>query len=182
MEHNCRKYKATIKLFKVKYQFIFRGLTRRDLRLAGLKDTTFLAERFILETCVEGDWDWENLPGFIVNNLLNQIYKISGIGSTTPWDEAANWLDSEDGRSEAVASAMIPYCTPEYLENCDPVNYAKTIYLGRFILKVTMGITPEQLFGVETSEEAIDHKVDSQLPTKAGEVGKEVEQFSWRAK
>lgn len=127
--------------------YYFRGITSKELRVAGTKPTTFEAETYLLNQVVVPEKDWLTMLGGVAMKLLKEIYKYSGLNEEQlTFDEAVNWIQSENGCMEAAAIAMIPSCTPDVLENCDPFQYAKFLIMGKFQFETMYGIPVEQAF------------------------------------
>jgi hypothetical protein len=166
-------------------EYYFRGLTSKELRVAGSKETTFEAETHILEQIVLPKKDWLNMLGGVAMKLLQEIYRYSGLSEEQlTFSEAINWIQSENGSMEAAAIAMIPSCTPDILENCDPFHYAKFLVMGKFQFETMYGIPVEQAFLPADKQPAggidISPKPGPFVPPKPGEVGQQIEnQFTW---
>lgn len=171
-----------------KCKYVFRGVTARELRIAGTKETTFEAERFILNATVHPQKDWDSMLAGVVSRLLSEIYNRSGLTDEgTTFVEAINWIQSENGAMEAAAVAMIPSCTPELLENCDPYTYAKYLVMGKFQFESMYGIPVEQAFLPQkdrpTANNGIDITPNPGPPAMPGpgEVARQVENsFVWK--
>lgn len=176
----------TIKLkdeFLKPCSYTFRGLTTRELRISGTKETKYEAEHFILTQVVTEQKDWNTMPAGVCLKLLKEIYRLTGIDDEgLTFKEAMNWIQSETGSLEAAAIAMIPSCTPEVLENCDPFHYAKFLVMGKFQFETMYGIPVEQAFMGAPPSGGIDPnpKRGPEVRPGPGEVGYQVEnQFEW---
>lgn len=150
---NLRRYKVKIR----GREFVVRGLTKGERRKLETKKTKESRNRYILETCVEGDIDWDQIeessPGLIVSLLL-QIIKFSGMSEdSTAFSEALEWIETPEGRAEALAIATVNGLTLETLYNCDPHDYAKYLVMGKFFLEALYGIPANQFLGLTDSEE-----------------------------
>lgn len=124
-----------------KFTFKFRGATRRELATAGVFKTNWEAERFIFKSVVDGgeSIDFATLPAGIVETLLAKIYYYTGI--TNPqytWEQAKKWIESEEGQFEVMAMSVFPWCSKEYLDNCDPSYYAQTLVAGRYCFETAL--------------------------------------------
>ncbi len=165
--------------------YTFRGVTIGELRKAGTKPSKFDAEQYILETVVFPNKDWNNMLAGVCAKLLREIYKYSGIDDEgRTFGEAIAWIQSENGNLEAAAIAMIPSCTPDVLENCDPFHYAKFLIMGKFQFETMTGIPVEQAFSMgQQPANGIDPTPQpgpAVLPGP-GEVGYQVENaFEWK--
>ena len=132
-------YKTHIRGYK--FTFKFRGATRRELATAGGFKTNWEAEKFIFKAVVENgeNIDFGSLPAGVVETLLSKIYYYTGI--TTPqytWEQARNWIESEEGQFEVMAMSVFPWCSKEYLDNCDPLYYAQTLVAGRYCFETAL--------------------------------------------
>jgi len=189
LDPRYRWYKINLK--DEKFQpctYYFRGATSKELRIAGSKETTFEAETFILSKVVLPTKDWLEMLGGVAMKLLQEIYKYSGLTEEQiTFQEAVNWIQSENGAMEAAAVAMIPSCTPDVLENCDPFHYAKFLIMGKFQFESMYGVPVEQAF--LPSEEKADSDIDFSpkpgppVTPGPGEIGQQIEnEFTWRRK
>jgi hypothetical protein len=168
--------------------YYFRGVTAKELRIAGSKETTFEAETYLLEQTVLPRKDWNSMLGGVAMKLLQEIYRFSGLSEEqVTFQEAINWIQSENGAMEAAAVAMIPSCTPDVLENCDPFIYAKFLMMGKFQFESMYGIPVEQAFLPADKQPQVNNGFDpTPRPGPAvmpgpGEVGQQIEnQFEWR--
>ena len=170
--------------------YYFRGATSKELRIAGTKETTFEAETFLLDKVVLPKKDWNTMLGGVGMKLLQEIYKYSGLSEDqVTFQEAINWIQSENGAMEAAAVAMIPSCTPDVLETCDPFIYAKFLIMGKFQFESMYGIPVEQAFLPSDKQPQVagSNGIDiTPRPGPAvapgpGEVGHQIEnQFEWR--
>lgn len=131
--------------------YIFRGITTKELRIAGTKSDKFAAEEYILSCSVLGEYDWENMLAGVTNTLLAEIYKISGLTEESlTFTIAADWISSETGALEAAAVSMISGLTLEQLDNCCPTNYAKYLLMGKYQFENMYKIPIEEAFGINT--------------------------------
>lgn len=129
-------------------EYIFRGLTANELRKAGLRPDKDVAENFILATCVVNLESLDVELGGTCIQLLNNIYVISGVTEEgRPYQEAATWIESEQGKMEALAISVIPSLTLELLRNCDPADYARYMMLGKFHYESMLGQPAANAFG-----------------------------------
>lgn len=165
--------------------YTFRGVTAKELRVAGTKATTHEGEQYLLSKVVYPQKNWDTMLAGVCNKLLQEIYKYSGINEEgLTFVEAVNWIQSENGAMEAAAIAMIPSCTPDVLENCDAFQYAKFLIMGKFQFESMYGIPVEQAFMPRQPEgQDIDFMPKPGPPATPGpgEVGKQIEdQFVWK--
>lgn len=164
--------------------YYFRGVTSKELRLAGTKPSTFEAETFILQKVVLPQKNWETMLGGVSMKLLSLIYRYSGLTEDQlTFKEAQDWIQSENGAMEALAVAMIPSCTPELLENADPFHYAKFLMMGKLQFESMYGIPVEQAFLPREPDNRIDPTPNPGTPVMPGpgEVGRQVEDsFTWK--
>lgn len=132
-------YKTHIRGYK--FTFKFRGATRRELATAGCFKTNWEAEKFIFNAVVEDSKsiNFDSLPAGIVETLLGKIYHYTGI--TNPqytWEQAKMWIESPEGQFEVMAMSVFPWCSKEYLDNCDPLYYAQTLVAGRYCFETAL--------------------------------------------
>jgi hypothetical protein len=181
---NFRWYKVKLKDSNLKLvDFLFRGVTTKELRIAGLKPDKFSAENYILSRAVANPTDWEIALAGTSNKLLFEIYRVSGLDEEgLTFKEALDWLQSENGALEAAAVAMLPGVTLDLLENCDPFHYAKYLFMGKFQFENMSGIPVEQAFlGQPAEGQPNVSKVQAdRAHLKSGERGFDIEQFSWK--
>lgn len=160
--------------------FYFRGITRKELRIAGLRPSKFDADTYILETVVNNRKNWLEMVSGTADRLLSMIYKYSGLdqeGDT--FREAISWIQSESGAMEAAAVCMIPGCTLETLDTADPYNYAKYLALGKFSFESIYRVPVETAFLPKSEKEGVaQHHKETARPNQ-GEVGYDVETFNW---
>ena len=137
-----RWYSFKYNLRGTKYNFKFRGLTRSELHIAAQFKLTYEAENYILSKAVETSEpiDFSSLPAGIVANLLNKITYYSGLtDKQITFAEAQLWIESEEGQLETMAMSVFPWCSKEYLDNCDPFYYAKNLVAGRYCFETALG-------------------------------------------
>lgn len=187
LDSRYRWYKITLKDEKLNpCDYYFRGVTSRELRIAGSKETTFEAETYFLDQAVLPKKNWEIMLGGVAMKLLQEIYRYSGLNEEEyTFQEAINWIQSENGAMEAAAIAMIPSCTPDVLENCDPFQYAKYLLMGKFQFESMYGIPVEQAFlpNAGGKDNYIDTSPKPGAPTLPGpgEIGHQIENsFEWK--
>lgn len=126
--------------------FIYRGLSQKELRVAATKDA-IAAESFVLNTCVEGNHNWDEMLAGVPGRLLNEIYKISGLSEEgLPVKEAIEWINSDAGGAEAMALSMVNGLTLETLDNCCPFDYSKYLILGKYLFETLYGRPAEEVF------------------------------------
>jgi hypothetical protein len=168
--------------------YYFRGATAKELRVAGSKIDVFDSETYILDKVVYPKRDWNKMLGGVAMRLLQEIYRFSGLNDEQlTFQEAINWIQSENGAMEAAAVAMVPSCTPDVLENCDPFVYAKFLMMGKFQFESMYGIPVEQAFLSSNKNPNSSNGIDT-MPNPGpaatpgpGEIGRQVEnQFVWR--
>ncbi len=184
LDNRYRWYRITLKDENLQpCEYTFRGVTAKELRIAGTKPDRFGAEQYLVEQAVTNKKDWLNMLAGVVAKLLKEIYRVSGLDDEgLTFAEAVNWIQSETGALEACAIAMIPSCTPDLLENADPFHYAKYLVMGKFQFESMYGRPVEECFLGKQPISPID---PSPKPGPAarpgpGEVGHQVEnQFTW---
>lgn len=186
LDPKYRWYRIVLKDEKLKpCEYTFRGLTAKELRIAGTKPGKYEAEQYLLTQVVTPNKDWDNMLSGVVAKLLKEIYRLSGLDEEgLTFAEAVNWIQSETGSLEAAAIAMIPSCTPDVLENADPFHYAKYLVMGKFQFEGMYGIPVEQAFvqGRQPSN-PIDTtpKPGPAVMPGPGEVGQQVQDsFTWK--
>jgi len=175
--------------------FVFRGVTREELRASGTKPTTYDGELYILKQCVVNKIDWGAQLYYTVQRILEEIYKYSGLTEEAlTLKEAHAWLTSPTGLIEGVACTMISGCSLESLHNADPSYYAYYCLLGKMMFETTYGMPVDQAFGMEGAEGGdvpttdgdqefinVKHQRADQNPFPGhGEQGKQVEVFEWK--
>lgn len=187
LDSKFRWYKIRLKDENLKpLDYYFRGVTTKELRVAGTKESTFEGEQYLLSKAVLPEKDWNTMPAGVAAKLLQEIYKFSGLTEEgITFGEALNWMQSENGALEAAAVAMIPSCTPDLLENCDPFIYAKYLIMGKFQFETMYGIPVEQAFLPKDNPHAEGIDTTPRPGPAAnpgpGEVGHQIEdQFEWK--
>lgn len=147
-----RKYKIKIK----DRTFVFRGLTQKEIRTAARKKGGDV-DLYILRTCVEGDYNWDEEHAGVTNRLLTEIYRVSGLDEAgEPANEALEWIKSPGGRIEAIALAVIPGLTLDILDNCDPHDYARYIIATKFVLARLYGLMLEDVIDLQNQQEGVN--------------------------
>jgi hypothetical protein len=69
------------------------------------------------------------------------------------WHQALAWLESDDGQKEIMAMSVFPWCSKEYLDNCDPSYYAKTVLAGKYCFDTALGgLSPQNNIQSSTSK------------------------------
>lgn len=123
----------------VKFEYKFRGLTKHELAVSAEYKTNVAAENFLLSRAVEGDHDWSSLPAGVVELLLAKVLHYTGLSDDgLTLKEAEYWITSQEGQLELMAMSVFPWCSKEYLDNCDPFYYAKTIVGGRYCFETAL--------------------------------------------
>lgn len=167
-----------------KKDFYFRGLTCREIRIAGYKPDKYQAEDYVLSTCVldpPNNWDYQ--LAYTTLQLIKEIYKCSGIDDeAVTFTEAYGWISDEVGLLEAIAVAMIPSVTLELLENCDPFNYAKYLAIAKFQFETMYGIPIQDAFktGEEGDRAQESHLTTRDQITRDQRSAVDVTSFSWK--
>jgi hypothetical protein len=186
-DNRYRWYRISLKDENLKpCVYTFRGATMKELRIAGTKPDKFEAEHYLLNKLVYPQKDWPTMLAGVVNKLLGEIYRYSGLSEEgLTFSEAVNWLQSDNGSLEAAAVAMIPSCSPDLLENADPFQYAKLLVMGKFMFETIYGIPVEQAFMQHAPDNSIDPTPNPGPATLPGpgEIGYQVEDsFTWKRK
>lgn len=186
LDHRYRWYKIELTdEFLKPCTYYFRGLTVRELRISGSKLTTFDAESYILETLVLPQKPWDTMVAGTPLKILKEIYKYSGLTEEgLNFAEAIDWIHSEQGAMEAAAVVMIPSCTPNELETCDPFHYAKYLTVAKLQFESLYGRSIEEAFlGKPPEGNDLDFTPNPGLPATPGpgQIGQQIEdQFTWR--
>ena len=133
--------------------YIFRGLTREEIRLAGTKSGQNESDTYALQMCVLGNRNWEIELYGVTKRLLDEIYRVSGITEEAlTLKEAVAWMETPEGLIEAGAVGFVAGCSLRELYNCDPADYAKYVMLGKFLFQ--SGKKIDDLFGTPETQDA----------------------------
>jgi len=188
MEYKYYKIVLLDSKLRTPKDYVFRGLTAAELRRAGLKASTYEAENYILETCVQGEENWETALCGVVQKLLKEIYRISGVDAEgSIYNDAIEWIQSETGSLEAVAVALVPGLTLEHLHNCDPFYYCRYLTLGKFQFESLYAIPISEAFKLQENTPQTGVGTTTNIPfprdqLKPGVKGYDVERFDYRKK
>jgi hypothetical protein len=160
--------------------YTFRGLTQGELVAAGTKPDKDSAEDYILKTCVV-DWNAENQLSGTTLFLLEKIKNISGLDDEgKPFNEAVDWMTSDDGKFEALAIALIPNCSPEVLRNCDPSDRAKYLLIGKVQYETMYGRPVGEAFGALAPQQvATQQPMNNPIPGVGEKAIWTEDSFSW---
>ena len=156
--------------------YIFRGLTREEIRIAGTKPGQNEADTYALSVCVKGRRNWDAELFGVTKKLLDEIYRISGITEEAlTFKEAVSWMETPEGLIEAGAVGFVAGCSLRELYTCDPSDYAKYVVLGKFLFQSMTGKKIDELFG---TPEAQDTATAIPLEgTEYGNVGKQTQEI-----
>jgi hypothetical protein len=122
-------------------EYFFRSMTVNEQRNATAKKDPLKQEEYILLQCVQPKCDWSVELLGTSKKLVEEISRISGLleGKNPPFDEAVEWMNSVDGKIEAVAISMVAGLNLDILHNCDRYDYAKWLLTGKFMYESIFG-------------------------------------------
>lgn len=166
-------------------EYIFRGLTANEIRIASSKKPDVAAEDFILKTCVKNLENLEDMPGGSCVVLLQHIYRISGLtDEVDPIREAIEWIQSDEGTAEGVAISMIAGLSLETLNNCDQYDRARYLIIGKFMFETIYGVDVKKASFSRSQEggSGSQYIPPKRVATENGFVevpGAVVDQFTW---
>lgn len=171
--------------------YVFRGLTRDEIRVAGTKQGQNEADTYALSVCVQGRRNWDSELFGVTKKLLDEIYRISGITEEAlTFKEAVAWMETPEGLIEAGAVGFVAGCSLRELYTCDPADYAKYCMLGKFLFQSMTGKKIDELFGTpEEQDTAIAIPLEGTDYSNVGKQTQEVqiekdkkrniEEFKW---
>lgn len=166
---------------KTPQEYVFRGLTAKEIQVIAKLPTFFDAQKYALQTCVIYDGDWDKNYGWVCQTLSDKIWEFSGLTEgAKPYREAVEWIQHDVGKMEANAIAMIPGLTLEILENADPRNYAKYLLIGKHQFESLYNIPLEQAYANGQQEGEVAQVRHLSSPVEKGQVGTQVAEFSWK--
>jgi hypothetical protein len=162
--------------------FVFRGLNRKEHRVACSRETQLEREDYILSCCVVGDHDWDSVVVGTYRKILTMISKISGLDEEElPFKEAIAWLYDDLGAYEAAAVAMVSNLDIQTLETCDPSHHAKYLAIGKFLFESLYKRDVRDAFKpqADTSPGPVLQTGNVGPPTSNGPERQESARFEW---
>jgi len=145
-ERDFRWFEVTLKGPDMKPKsYHFRCLSWGEWNAALTRETETEIDEFILKKCVKNYQPDVDLEG-TCQTLLFHIKKLSGYDEDQlTLTQAENWILDPDGVYEAVGIAVLGL-NPTYLRNCDPLDRAKCLIVGKITFENMTGKTVEEGF------------------------------------
>lgn len=163
--------------------YVFRGLTAHEVRVANSKTSLYEKEDYVLRHAVANDVDWHNALAGMSSTLLELIYHTSGLDEqATTVKKAIEWVQTDTGMLEALALVTIPGLNLHTLRHCDPEDYAKYLVVGKEMFEILYQgrvQEPQPQDAMQQGWGPGQERRHTQLPTKPGEVGVQQESFNW---
>jgi hypothetical protein len=155
-------------------EFTIRGLTRAEyletIRRFGHNE--LLLQNYIcgIATLTPINYNWDQSLAGVADSIAKAIWNVSGLSAQSDGflqsfiKEANEWLESEEGKLEAIALATIPGLDLETLHHCDPPDRIKYLWLGQFNCQLFYGIDPQVILHPEEHQGKGATKKGHQLP------------------
>lgn len=131
-----------------------RGLNRSEVLTLYRKYSSFPA-LLEIKACQQAtiepeDFNWEESLAGVVSTLFGIVWDLSGSSANGDYlgqyiKEATEWLTDTQGKQEAIALACVPGLTLKTLQEADPPDYIRYLWLGQFACQAIFGVSVENL-------------------------------------